>query len=421
MYRTNIYIERSIGPVNQCCDSVNRTFTMSHRQLWVLICTTLFVCLCRSATADRASTLPSAETPKVSDNGDTVRAASPMELDIATINTSAAENVTQTPKGPTLSELASKYLIYKVGYYIQTVCVPIFVCIGLVGNFLSFIVMIQPQNRRISCCIYMATVAVCDSGVLIDVMTYWVSTDGTKVLWTDWQCKLSGYFFSTFAMISVVLVTFVTADRFIVVRFPLRARHHCTPSRAYKIIIPIIVLVSLCQLPHLHYFAQVGRSCQAFGVSDKWAVVFVWFNTALNSLIPVVAILIMNGLIMMTIRNRAKAFRNAKSDSQRLTRNDGHGGYKIQARERQLVSMLLLVTTALPVFTIPQYIRYISYLFIDYTSDPRSFAIYFFWYNLTAKWFYINYAINFYLYCIGGRKFRGDLKRLLCFGKSGLV
>ena len=407
--------------MNQCCDSVNRNFTMSHRQLWVLICTTLFVCLCRSATAERASTLPLAETPKVSDNGDTVRAASPMELGIATINTSAAENVTQTPKGPTLSELASKYLIYKVGRYIQTVCVPIFVCIGLVGNFLSFIVMIQPQSRRISCCIYMATVSVCDSGLLIVVMNYWVTTDGIKVLWTDWQCKLAGYFFSTFAMISVVLVTFVTADRFIVVRFPLRARQHCTPSRAYKIIIPIIVLVSLCQLPHLHYFAQVGRSCQGFGVSDTWAVVFVWFNTALNSLIPFVAISIMNGLNMMTIRSRAKAFGNAKSVSQRMTRNDADGGYKIKARERQLVSMLLLVTTALPVFTMPQCIRYISYLFIDYTSDPRSFAIYFFWYNFCGKWFYINYAINFFLYCIGGRKFRGDLKRLLSFGKSGLV
>ena len=409
---------------------MNRTFTMSHRQLWVLICTTLFVCLCRSATADRASTLPSAETPKVSDNGDTVRAASPMELDIATINTSAAENVTQTPKGPTLSELASKYLIYKVGRYIQTVCVPIFVSIGLVGNFFSFIVMIQPQNRRISCCIYMATVSVCDSGLLIVVMNYWITTDGIKVLWTDWQCKLAGYFFSTFAMISVVLVTFVTVDRFIAVRFPFRARQYCTPSRAYKIVGVIIVLMSLCQLPHLHYFAQVGRSCQGFGVSDKWAVVFVWFNTALNSLIPFVAISIMNGLIMLTIRNRAKAFGNggmssgkatnsdSKSDSQG-TGSDADGGDKMNARDRQLVSMLLLVTTALLIFTMPQCIRYISYLFIDYTSDPRSFAIYFFWYNFCGKWFYINYAINFFLYCIGGQKFRGDLKRLLCLGKSG--
>ena len=406
---------------------------MSHRQLWVLICTALFVCLCRSATADRASTLPLAETPKVSDNGDTVRAASPMELDIATINTSAAENVTQTPKGPTLSELASKYLIYTVGRYIQTVCVPIFVSIGLVGNFLSFIVMIQPQNRHISCCIYMATVSVCDSGLLIVVMNYWVTTDGTKVLWTDWQCKLAGYFFSTFAMISVVLVTFVTVDRFIVVRFPLRARQYCTPSRAYKIIIAIIVLVSLCQLPHLHYFAQVGRSCQGFGVSDKWAVVFVWFNTALNSLIPFVAISVLNGFIVVTIRNRRKKIKfdgispekesdsDAKSVTQGMTRNDTDGGDKMKARERQLVTMLLLVTTALPVFTMPQCIRYISYLFIDYTSDPRSFAIYFFWYNFCGKWFYINYTINFFLYCIGGRKFRGDLKRLLCFGKSGLV
>lgn len=327
-------------------------------------------------------------------------------------------NVTDPP--PSIKQLAAQSMWYKVGRYIQTICVPIFVAIGLVGNTLSFIVMIQPQNRRISCCIYMATVAVCDSGLLLVVINYWSTTDGIKVLWTDQQCKIAGYFFSNFAMISVVLVTFVTVDRFIAVRYPLRARAYCTPSRGKKIVAGIIVLVSICQLPHLRYFAQNGRTCQGFGFSDNWAVVFVWFNTALNSLIPFAIISVLNGFIVMTIRNRGKAFGQDGVSSGGWEAEGGNNKEegKMGGRDRQLVTMLLLVTTALVVFTMPQCVRYIAYLFIDYQNDPTSFAIYFFWYNFCGKWFYINYSINFFLYCLGGQKFRDDLRKFFCRSKN---
>ena len=157
-------------------------------------------------------------------------------------------------------------------------------------------------------------------------------------------------------------------------------------------------------------------------MSDAWAVVFVWFNTALNSLIPFAVICVLNGFIMATVRDRAKAFggdavssggKSAGSGSDAESATSGEG-VKMSARDRQMVTMLLLVTTALLVFTMPQCIRYIAYLFIDYVNDPTDFAIYFFFYNFCGKWFYINYSANFFLYCLGGQKFRDDLSAILC-------
>ena len=48
------------------------------------------------------------------------------------------------------------YKTYKIASYINIYWFPILVPIGLVGNSLSFLVMIQPNNRKMSTCIYMA-------------------------------------------------------------------------------------------------------------------------------------------------------------------------------------------------------------------------------------------------------------------------
>ena len=50
--------------------------------------------------------------------------------------------------------------------------------------------------------------------------------------------------------------------------------------------------------------------------------------------------------------------------------------------------------------------------FVDYSKSPKSFAEYYFIYNLDQKSYYTNYGINFFLYVISGQKFRSDLIRL---------
>ena len=78
--------------------------------------------------------------------------------------------------------------------------------------------------------------------------------------------------------------------------------------------------------------------------------------------------------------------------------------------QRQLTIMLLVVTTAFLLLTSPQYIRYIIFSFINITKDEQTFAFATMFYHLTNKLFYTNSAVNFFLYCIAGSKFRSDVR-----------
>ena len=80
--------------------------------------------------------------------------------------------------------------------------------------------------------------------------------------------------------------------------------------------------------------------------------------------------------------------------------------------QRQLTVMLLVVTTAFLVLTSPQYIRYIIFSFLNITQDEETFALATLLYHMTNKLFYTNSAVNFYLYCIAGSKFRTDVRLL---------
>ena len=67
------------------------------------------------------------------------------------------QNVTTT--GDPFMEEANSMIIYKIAIIISKYWMPVLVPIGLIGNTLSFLVMIKPSNRKMSTCIYMAAIS----------------------------------------------------------------------------------------------------------------------------------------------------------------------------------------------------------------------------------------------------------------------
>ena len=55
---------------------------------------------------------------------------------------------------------AETFLTFKVAFYINYYWFPFLIPIGFVGNTLSFLVMIKPNNRKMSTCIYMAAISI---------------------------------------------------------------------------------------------------------------------------------------------------------------------------------------------------------------------------------------------------------------------
>ena len=61
---------------------------------------------------------------------------------------------------------------------------------------------------------------------------------------------------------------------------------------------------------------------------------------------------------------------------------------------------------------LPTYIRFVYGQFVK-LNTPAKFASYVLFYQISQTLYNINNAINFFLYCTSGEKFRNDLKELL--------
>ena len=109
-----------------------------------------------------------------------------------------------------------------------------------------------------------------------------------------------------------------------------------------------------------------------------------------------------------------KYFSKDKQDQRESKRegNKENASKDTNNKEAQLTAMLLAVTFVLLTLTLPQYIRYVLAVFIDYTSSAHAYSAFMLFVHITNKLYFTNNGINFFLYCIGGSKFREDLRRL---------
>ena len=79
--------------------------------------------------------------------------------------------------------------------------------------------------------------------------------------------------------------------------------------------------------------------------------------------------------------------------------------------------MLLLVTTLFLMLMTPVYVRGLYLLFVTFDT-AFGYANLKLLFQVTHKLYNTNSGINFFLYCLSGRKFRNDLKEILCCSGS---
>ena len=121
----------------------------------------------------------------------------------------------------------------------------------------------------------------------------------------------------------------------------------------------------------------------------------------------------MNFVIVKTVRTSRKSF----GDNDRTTGMDARQK-AMKSAENQLTIMFLLVTTLFLILLCPTYVRFI-YLSFANPGTPLEYANQILIFQITIRLYMTNSAVNFFLYCISGKKFRNDLKEILrCSGKS---
>lgn len=176
--------------------------------------------------------------------------------------------------------------------------------------------------------------------------------------------------------------------------------------------------------------------------SGKFAIIYQWSLILFGLLFPILVISTLNAKIYLAIRSRVK-YRIEKStsscgDSAAVTSaTDASCSHidkvpttgevdsiamaqkskrkPLSKKDRSLVNILLVVTLSFVIFNSPQVIRgalfYLLHMKSSTMSPPQRSSHHFSW-AFTNTLSTVNYAVNFFLYCLSSRKFRLDLASL---------
>ena len=199
----------------------------------------------------------------------------------------------------------------------------------------------------------------------------------------------------------------MTIDKYVAIKWPHRAATYSTPRRAKIIIFTIITSIAIFNLPHFFITAVVEGNCYGFSVKSILTMFYSWLTIVLNTVIPFTLLIHMNYVIVKTVRNSRKMFRNLGSidiDARQKS---------MKSAENQLTIMLLLVTTLFLILLLPTYIRFIYAAFMI-SDTPYKYATTMFIFEFSYKLYVTNSGVNFFLYCVSGQKFCNDLKEIVC-------
>ncbi len=341
---------------------------------------------------------------------------------------------------------ARQLKMYQAGLAIHRFWLPIIIPIGLAGNILSFLVMARPENRRTSFGVFVCALAISDSMMLVVSTVFWTTTVLLPAFtFTNDGCGMFKYFFELFSTYGDLLILVMTMDRYCAVKYPLLANRICTAQRAKWMAIALFIYDLVYCIPQFFYAQRIdnNRFCAAFAGQfseyDTFGAIYFWLSVLVSFVIPVIAICILNTSIMREVKNSGKFFidhnyaqvkvqtelstlaktcGSAQSRDDCVTESMGlqtdkpNDVIQRKSRDSQMVVILMMVSLVLMTLTLPQYIRYTMYGFIQYYSSADVFAEYFLIYNISNKMYITNSAVNFFLYSFSGTKFRRDLRKL---------
>ena len=319
--------------------------------------------------------------------------------------------------GSSFVDHVETYITFQIATYIGLYWIPIIVPIGLVGNTLSFLVMITPSNRKMSTCIYMAAISINDNIMMLLVLHIWLVTTIEVHKPHPFESKFIAFLIFYAMQNSTLQVLAMTVDKFIAIKWPHKTAIYSTAKGA-KITVASVLMFVLCyNIPHI-FITKITKAglCLSYAIGGEATKFYSWLSFILNGLLSFL-------LLIQKVRSSRKMFGGNGPEEGQDERN-GHvqsaaaiRQNKMKNIENQLTIMLLLVTTLFLVLMIPTCIRFVYTSFVT-RDTPAKYASPMLFYHISRLLYSTNSGINFFLYCVSGQKFRNDLNEIFCGRKE---
>ena len=126
--------------------------------------------------------------------------------------------------------------------------------------------------------------------------------------------------------------------------------------------------------------------------------IYPWVDASLYSLGPLTFFVVFNVLIVKQLKNQGRDVGLSRSADLRRADN-----------QKQITSMLLGITFAFIILTLPMAVLEIVEIFWDYEKDSRQMALHILLTDLSDDLAWTNHTVNFWFYFFRGEKFRKEL------------
>ena len=309
--------------------------------------------------------------------------------------------------------------LIRASYIVGKIVLPIILIFGTFGNVMIIVIMNRLRSTASSMSVYFTALAVSDlvfiytvvmrNLLVINMFDYF--TISTAV------CKIGQFLLYVTGMTSAWILVTMTMQRAVSVLWPHRVHVLCTRRKSMFTVIRIILFVA-CLHSHLLYgvdLVQSGNGTLAFCkpstdgyeqfLNSAWPLV----DLLIFSILPFLFLVVSNGLL---VKKLTASVREAN-----LKLSAGQCG-QAKAREKKVSSVtltLVVVSVTFILLCLPFSLCLILIEFVlEEIPDENRFALslsYFMYALVNALW-YCNSAVNFYLYCLTGSKFRTECLRM---------
>ncbi|KAL4228498.1 hypothetical protein ACF0H5_011546 [Mactra antiquata] len=311
-------------------------------------------------------------------------------------------------------ESFTEYIEYSVAefinnYYLYFVCV-----IGIPGN-IACIITLTFMGGKLSSAMYMTTLAIADLIAIGLKLAYFLLTK-YDIRLGDSVCRLMFMFGTVSQMYSNWILVVMTTERFIAIWFPLKVKKLCSKWRSISILIVLFILFILVNLQFIFTFEEVKDPFLSWDCRPKEQyrkfiqTVWYWIDGALYAVLPIIIILVLNSLIIYAVRKSNRALTN-------LTNRRKNSKDKL-TQQKQITLMLLAVSLTFVLLVMPNCIFFVARQYWTWKETQLGIAQYYLVYQIVFLLSDLNHAVNFYLYCLSGRKFRQKFINVLCFKRN---
>nr|KAG5687130.1 hypothetical protein BaRGS_034043 [Batillaria attramentaria] len=300
-------------------------------------------------------------------------------------------------------------------YTLWKVSSPIILTLGTFGNVMIILVLRKMLSEASAFPLLFMALAITDLLQLyVGLLPTWISYQFHYSILDESEvsCRLFLWLEHSLKVLSAWLLTAMTVQRAMSTTWPLKMRT-VRPRRQAVLTIGVLVVASIAVISPVLYAVSTnalieGGRCWWTKDFQTYVRIMFWIMMFLLSFLPSVIMIICNCLMIRAMRRSSK---KANTRSKSRSANPGSG-----ALPRVTVT-LIVVSIAFLLLTLPYYVNQILLMETVFLKENPSWKHTLpvrFWYRVTTMMFFLNSAINFFLYILPGSTFREEVKKMFC-------